>query len=152
VFDLIAWCIATLMVIVCVMVHYETMLLISDRLVPWGLRHAQGRRTTVLSIVALMLGHVAEIWLFAGTLIGLSKLPWFGGFGGQFSGDLGDYLYFSAVNYTSLGYGDIHPVGSMRAIAVTEALTGLMMIGWSASFTYLKMEQIWQTRAQRAER
>jgi len=52
-----------------------------------------------------------------------------------------------AVNYTSLGYGDIHPIGSMRAVAVTEALTGLMMIGWSASFTYLKMEQIWQTRA-----
>lgn len=151
-FDLIAWGIATLMVIVCVMVHYETMLLISDRLVPWGLRHAQGRRTIVLSIMALMLGHIVEIWLFAGTLMGLSQLQWFGGLGGAFTGHVGDFLYFSAVNYTSLGYGDIHPVGSMRAIAVTEALTGLMMIGWSASFTYLKMEQIWQTRAQRAGR
>ena len=76
-------------------------------------------------------------------------LPAFGGFGGSFGGNVSDFLYFSAVNYTSLGYGDIHPLGSIRAIAVTEALTGLMMIAWSASFTYLKMEQIWQTRSHR---
>lgn len=146
-FDLIAWALATVMVIVSVLVHYETMMLISDHLVPWGLRHAQGRRTIVLSLMALMLGHIVEIWLFAGALLGLSLVPAFGGFGGIFGGSVSDFLYFSAVNYTSLGYGDVHPLGSLRAIAVTEALTGLMMIAWSASFTYLKMEQIWQTRA-----
>jgi len=101
----------------------------------------------ILSMIALMVGHVVEIWLFAATLLAMSRLQWFGGFAGAFDGGFGDFLYFSAVNYTSLGYGDIHPIGSMRAVAVTEALTGLMMIGWSASFTYLKMEQIWQTRA-----
>lgn len=148
-FDLIAWAIATVMVIVSVLVHYETMLLVSDRLVPWGLRHDQGRRTIVLSLMALMLGHILEIWLFGATLMVLSLYPAFGGFGGHFDGNITDYLYFSAVNYTSLGYGDIHPLGSMRAIAVSEALTGLMMIAWSASFTYLKMEQIWQIRAHR---
>jgi len=149
VFDLIAWAIAAVMVVVSVLVHYETMTLISDHLVPWGLRHAQGRRTIVLTLMALMVGHIIEIWLFAATLLGLSQLPPFGGFGGTFGGGFSDFLYFSAVNYTSLGYGDVHPLGSIRAIAVTEALTGLMMIAWSASFTYLKMEQIWQTRAHR---
>lgn len=137
------------MVLVTVIVHYETMLLVSDRLVPWSLRHAQGRRTIILSLMALMFGHVIEIWLFAGMLWLLSLLPGFGSFGGSFDGGFSDFIYFSAVNYTSLGYGDIHPLGGMRTMAVSETLTGLMMIAWSASFTYLKMEQVWKIRAHR---
>ena len=147
-FDLIAWAVATVMAIISIIVHYETMSLVSDRLVPWGLRHGQGRRTIVLSLLALMLGHIIEIWLFALALFTLGLLPDFGGFGGNIDGGVTDYLYFSAVNYTSLGYGDIYPLGSLRAVAVTETLTGLTMIAWSASFTYLKMEQIWQSRAE----
>jgi len=27
----------------------------------------------------------------------------------------------------------------------TEALTGFLLIGWSASFTYLEMERFWKT-------
>ncbi|WP_213956155.1 MULTISPECIES: ion channel [unclassified Variovorax] len=150
-FDLLAWAIAAVMVVISVMVHFETMTLISDRLVPWGLRRLQGRRTIILAMMALMLGHIAEIWLFALTLRVMSAIPAFGGIGGTFEGKVGDFLYLSAVNYTSLGYGEVYPMGSIRAIAVTEALTGLMMIGWSASFTYLKMEQLWQSRAARTQ-
>ncbi|MGB4102089.1 MAG: ion channel [Alphaproteobacteria bacterium] len=146
-FEIVAMAVACVMVLIVVLVHYETMLLVSDRLVPWGLRHAQGRRTIVLSIMALMLGHVVEIWLLAGVLWLMSYVPEFGGFGGSFIGGFYDYIYFSAVNYTSLGYGDIFPLGGMRILAVTETLSGLMMIAWSASFTYLKMEQIWQIRS-----
>jgi hypothetical protein len=45
-----------------------------------------------------------------------------------------DYMYFSATTYTSLGFGDLYPTGHLRIIAGTEALTGLMMISWSAVF------------------
>ncbi len=45
-----------------------------------------------------------------------------------------DYLYFSASNYTSLGYGDLVPTNHLRLIAGTEALTGLILISWSAVF------------------
>jgi hypothetical protein len=37
----------------------------------------------------------------------------------------------------------VYPVGKMRLIAGIEALTGLLMIGWSASFTYLQMSRNW---------
>jgi hypothetical protein len=47
------------------------------------------------------------------------------------------------VTYTSLGFGDVYPIESMRLISGVEALTGLLMIAWSASFTYLAMEQFW---------
>ena len=147
--DLLAWAIAAVMVAVSVLVHFETMTLISDRVVPWGVRRKQGRRTIVFALMALMVGHIVEIWLFALAIRVMLWFPAFGSIGGGFDGKLGDYLYFSAVNYTSLGYGEVFPLGTIRFVAVTEALTGLMMIGWSASFTYLKMEQLWQSRALR---
>ena len=45
--------------------------------------------------------------------------------------------------YTSLGLGDIHPTGPMRLLVGLEALAGLMLIGWSSSFTYLSMRRFW---------
>jgi voltage-gated potassium channel Kch len=52
-------------------------------------------------------------------------------------------LYFSAETYTSLGFGDLAPTGPARLLAGVEALNGLLLIGWSASFTYLSMERFW---------
>jgi hypothetical protein len=38
-------------------------------------------------------------------------------------------LYFSFVTATSIGYGDIVPVGVARIVAVAEAITGLLIFG-----------------------
>jgi len=56
---------------------------------------------------------------------------------------IGICMYFSAETYTSLGFGDITPVGPIRLLAGIEALNGLLLIGWSASFTYIAMERFW---------
>ena len=37
-------------------------------------------------------------------------------------------IYFSVVTFTSLGYGDISPVGFSRFLAAGEALLGVFMI------------------------
>ena len=37
-------------------------------------------------------------------------------------------LYFSVVTFTTLGYGDINPIGISRAIAAIEAFTGSFTI------------------------
>jgi len=42
---------------------------------------------------------------------------------------LGSALYFSFVTATSLGYGDIVPVGIARVIAVIEAIAALLIFG-----------------------
>ena len=52
-------------------------------------------------------------------------------------------LNFSLVTYTSLAYGDIAPLGPARLLAGIEALIGLGLIAWSASFTYLEMQRHW---------
>ena len=151
-YHLYTFVISGALALLAILIHYEVMLLTSDRLIPWGLRHAQGRRTVMVALIVLMLGHIAEIWMFAGAFLVLHNFPGFGGFQGQIDGDFSDYLYFSATNYTSLGFGDIIPTGSIRTLAVSETLTGLLMIAWSASFTYLKMEQIWQIRTRKRQK
>ena len=53
----------------------------------------------------------------AKSLIPLSDVSLFGG------------IYFSIVTVSSLGYGDMHPVGISRALAGLEVLMGLTVIG-----------------------
>ena len=60
-----------------------------------------------------------------------------------------DFLYFSVTTYTSLGFGDHLPLSHSRLLAGVQALTGLMLIGWSVSFTYLAMERYWPEHVRR---
>jgi potassium channel LctB len=48
--------------------------------------------------------------------------------GGGLKG-LASSVYFSFVTATSVGYGDIVPVGAARLLAVGEAITGLLIFG-----------------------
>lgn len=40
-----------------------------------------------------------------------------------------DAMYFSVVTWTTLGYGDISPLGAARAFAAIEAFVGYMIMG-----------------------
>lgn len=143
---ILGWGIAAILVLATIGIHYEIMKIVSDLVVPWALRRFHDRRVMMLMIVTLMLGHIAEIWTFAFAMYAVSNMGGLGHVTGNIDQGLNAYAYFSAVTYTSLGYGDIVPHGVMRAISVSEALAGLLMLAWSASFTYLKMEQIWNLR------
>lgn len=50
--------------------------------------------------------------------------------------DAMDYFYFSLINITTLGLGDIYPGGHLRFMAGIESLTGFMLISVSASFLF----------------
>lgn len=41
---------------------------------------------------------------------------------------IGRSLYFSVITFSTLGYGDIYPIGFLKAIAATEAFTGVIII------------------------
>jgi ion channel len=53
--------------------------------------------------------------------------------------DLASALYFSAVTYTTTGYGDVVLPQQFRLVGGIEALTGILMCGWSTGvfFTVL---------------
>jgi hypothetical protein len=57
-----------------------------------------------------------------------------------------DCIYFSLTSYTSLGFGDIAPTGWIRFLAGMEALTGLVLIAWTASFMFLEMQKHWKIK------
>ena len=53
-------------------------------------------------------------------------------------------FYFSAATYSSLGFGDIVPVGDLRLISVFEGLNGLLLIGWSVAYSFVAMDEFWE--------
>ena len=50
--------------------------------------------------------------------------------------ELGWAFYFSAVTYTTTGYGDIILPQPWRMVGAVEALTGILMCGWSTAFFF----------------
>jgi ion channel len=50
--------------------------------------------------------------------------------------DLQSALYFSAVTYTTTGYGDLVLPKEWRLVGAIEALTGILMCGWSTGFFF----------------
>ena len=100
--------------------------------------------TRVLSIVSLLfVTHLLQIGLFAGGFWIAATFFRIGGFEGAAMAHPLDYLYFSAVIYTSLGIGDIVPTGHLRFLVGVEALNGLLLIAWSASFLFATMNRLW---------
>jgi len=126
----------------CVLLHYEGLLVTSRRLARMG---GPARIKVLYAIGSVLLLHVIEIWIFGLTLWLLLHMPESGHLGPG-TPHLFDYIYFSAATYSTVGFGDLAPVGPIRFLAGTEGLAGFVLITWSASFTYLEMERFWRER------
>jgi hypothetical protein len=125
------------------LVHYEALRLCNDRLP--RLDRLAGRAKVLLAMGAAFASHLTQIaafatayWLLHGTAVGSLQ--------GHVAQTPASFLYFSVETYTSLGFGDVYPLGEMRLMAGMEALTGLLMIGWTTSYTYLEMLRHWGAR------
>ena len=138
----LALMVGLLLVTLTVLFHYEVLQFaagLPDRL-------TFSTRPRVLMVIAVVLAaHVMEALFYAVAYYAMQSYFQMGGLNGHLEGDLLDYFYFSIATYTTLGIGDVHPSGAVRLVAGLEALNGLVLIGWSASFTYLTMEQFWDT-------
>jgi voltage-gated potassium channel Kch len=84
----------------------------------------------------IILAHLAEIivWAFFYT--------WRGVFPGFETS-----AYFSAVTYTTVGYGDLVPPLRWRLLSGVEGLTGILMCGCSAGFFFAVVSRIFLGRA-----
>ena len=78
----------------------------------------------MFSWIALVVAAGVAYWLLSQTTQhGLQSI------GSGVEGSLLTSLYFSVVTATSLGYGDIAPVGVSRLLAVVEATLGMLIFG-----------------------
>ena len=94
-------------------------------------------------ILAAIMVHLLEIGLFA---IGLGLLVSSGAHGqlvGAYEPGFAGDFYYSAITYTTVGFGDIWPTGPLRLFTAIEAITGLLLIAWTASAIFLAMRQYW---------
>jgi hypothetical protein len=133
----------TVLVLVCILVHYETLRVTSDYLLP--ALNMPARPKVVVFMAMAFLAHTVEVWIFGVAYYVLGNRMGLGSVAGIESDDFPQLLYFSTETYTSLGFGDVYPLGGFQLIAGVEALIGLLMIGWSASFTFIEMRQLWET-------
>jgi Ion channel len=129
-------------VLACVLLHYEVFSLLT-RFLSKLQGHIRRRRILIL-IMGILVLHVAEVWLFGIGYFVLLQTPSVGEIKGS-GGELLDLVYFSAVVYTTLGLGDLIPAGAIRLLTGMEALTGFVLITWSASFTFLEMQRFWKS-------
>lgn len=108
-------------------------------------REAEYKHPMLIVIFSLFAAHLAEVMIYAAGLA-LLEAAGAGSLGGAIVGGRDwyiDHFYFSIASYTTLGIGDILPTGGIRIVAGVEALNGLVLVAWSASFTYLVMERLW---------
>lgn len=138
---LIIFLINTVVIVLCVAVHYEAFIRLSSLLSHLNIPH---KSKVLWSFIVLLATHVIEIWIFGIAYYACIEHGGLGKLQGDIQHHLFDYVYYSFVSYTSLGLGDIIPTGPMRFMTGVESLLGLLLIAWSASFLFYQMEQHWQ--------
>lgn len=138
-----------LLLVLSTVLHYEVL-----RVLSFGLARlvVAARAKLLIVIFGAFFAHALEILLYGLGYFALAHGPGLGALGDAAHSALSNCLYFSAETYTSLGFGDIVPVGPLRLLAGVETLNGLLLIGWSASFTYLAMERFWNRDMERSRR
>jgi hypothetical protein len=134
--------IAAAATLACVGIHYETLRMLVRTLHRRTKRRS--RPVIVITVLILLAVHLIEASIFALAykLVFLIYPEDVSLLEGPYDGSFADTLYFSLSVYTTVGFGDIAPLGPVRLLVGIEALAGLVLITWSASFTFLIMQHI----------
>ena len=115
--------------------------------VTWLLRRERARRASaalqdfwpstwlfVRVAIWVLLLHLVEISVWAAMYVWNGAMP-----------DGASAMYFSAVTYTTVGYGDLVLPPPWRLDAGIEALTGILMCGWSTGFFFAIVNRLYGT-------
>jgi len=112
-----------------------------------GLVHC--RRWPLLGPAVILLGaivaHLFEIGVFGWVFAVLAMSGTYGSISGDIEFGSLNYFFLSAETYTALGYSGNTPTGPLRLLAASEALTGLVLITWTASLGFTAMQTCWET-------
>ena len=92
-----------------------------------------GTRLFVFVATWIVLLHLAEIATWGLFYLWRDAMP-----------DLASALYFSAVTYTTTGYGDLVLAPGWRILGGVEALTGILMCGWSTGFFFAVVNRLYE--------
>ena len=82
-------------------------------------------------MLLLVLGNLVQVMIWAGLFVWL----------GEFS-EFGEAVYHSAVNFATLGYGDIVMSDAHKLLGPIQAINGVLMIGVSTATLMAAMQDI----------
>ncbi|MDF2181877.1 potassium channel family protein [Neptuniibacter sp. CAU 1671] len=133
----------SLVVAITVMVHYEFLYRVTLYIPKMNIRH---RYRIVYGVFSALIAHSIEIWIFGLVYYFMNMVQVWGSLTGNIDGSLMDCAYFSFTVFTTLGFGDIEPIGHIRYLTGIESLTGLVLITWTASFLFVEMQKHWNSR------
>jgi hypothetical protein len=99
--------------------------------------------TVVLSVILLLLflGHMVQISIWATLFVQLNEFDHFQA-----------AFYHSAVNFSSLGYGDIVMSERWRLLGAIEAANGVLMFSLSAAAIFAVMNNLFNRRDSNANK
>ena len=137
---LLVWLVNIVVIAITVVIHYEFLHRFTLLMPQLRIKH---RFRIVIGVVGALAAHALEVWIFALSYHAMHHAEGWGELRGNFTGTIYDCVYFSFTTYTTLGTGDIEPIGDLRYLTGLESLTGLVLITWTASFLYLEMTRYW---------
>ena len=137
---LIAWSLTALCVIVHAVGMTTLLRWVSGWIVRVGARFWFSTWMLVRTAGCIIFLHLVEIAAWAFFYTWKNAMP-----------DLASAFYFSAVTYTTTGYGDLLLPKEWRLAGGVEALTGILMCGWSAAFFFAVFNRMNETRSQPAQ-
>lgn len=132
-----------------ILVHYEMLRVASRGATELKVRP---RFRLWMMLTGAIASHLLHVALFAGGFLLIEHVFVTGSLEGTEVKGFNEAFYFAITSYTTLGIGDIYPTGEARLLSGIAALSGLVMITWTASMTYLHMERFWQIDSPPQER
>jgi voltage-gated potassium channel len=95
----------------------------------------------ILTALGLMLLHCLQILIWAVAYLYLTQV--------EPIDSLESAAYFSAITFTTLGYGDITlSTDQWRLLTGIEALNGVLLLGWSTALLYAVVHRGWRSYAE----
>lgn len=121
-----------------VLIHYEGLRLLQRR----GRGRPIRRREVLISVLGVLSLHGLQMIVYGLLMWWVAGWPGGGSIDKQGGAGLLDTMYLSALTYSTLGQApDVTPTGAVRMLVALESLAGLLMITWSATFTYHRLSR-----------
>lgn len=139
--SILSWILNGALIALTVFIHYETLYTLAG-LLPRVTR-IPPRYRVLLGVVVILFAHAIEIWVFAIGYFAMIKLGLGALFGMTTPDLLSDCVYLSWIAFTTVGFGDVAANGDLRFLPGLEALTGFVLLTWSASFLFIEMQKFW---------
>ena len=86
-----------------------------------------------ITVMAVFLSHIVQIWLWAVFYLAVNALP-----------DFEEALYFSTTTFTTVGYGDVFLDKEWRLLSAFQSANGFIMFGWSTAFIFEVMSKLYK--------